>query len=176
MKITLEEPFCNDWRSGYLRKSSNDSRARIDLYNSNKDRTTISYARYLMSVHIGRYLTDEEEVDHINSDCSDDRIENLQLLDTKIHRKKTSGERSTGRSMVRLRCPACHRDFDRETRNVRRDRNNYKNNRTGQVNSCSRSCNGTMSHRIRNMDNELIDLIRSEQIILEYNSLENVNK
>lgn len=172
MKITLEHPFCNDWRSGYLRKSNKDSRARVDLYNSNKDRTTISYARYVMSVHLGRYLNDDEEVGHINSDCSDDRLENLQLLRVEDHREKTSKERATGRSMVKLRCPVCHKNFHREARVVRRDAIDGKDKKSGRVNSCCRSCNGIMSHRLQKMDSELIELIRNEQVLLEYNSLD----
>jgi hypothetical protein len=47
------------------------------------ERKTISYARYLMSTHLGRLLTDEEHVDHINDIKLDDRIENLQILSQK---------------------------------------------------------------------------------------------
>lgn len=39
-----------------------------------------SFARYLMSTKLGRYLEKDEEVDHINNNKIDDRISNLQVL------------------------------------------------------------------------------------------------
>lgn len=41
---------------------------------------TVSYPKFLMEQHLGRYLTKDETVDHINADFTDDRIENLQIL------------------------------------------------------------------------------------------------
>lgn len=68
-----------DWKRAYLRTSS-DGRKRVDLVNSASNRTTTSYARYLISVVNGRYLTEDEEVDHIDNDCTNDEISNLQIL------------------------------------------------------------------------------------------------
>lgn len=79
MILELEEPFKSLWRRGYLRVS-NENRRIVDLFNTNSDRTTISYARYLMCVKLGYVLSNEFEVDHINDDKTDDRIENLQVL------------------------------------------------------------------------------------------------
>ncbi|HEX5519759.1 MAG TPA: HNH endonuclease [Candidatus Nitrosocosmicus sp.] len=42
--------------------------------------------RYEMELQIGRYLTKDEEVHHINENKLDNRIENLQLLSKKEHR------------------------------------------------------------------------------------------
>lgn len=79
MKIDLEEPFKSIWNNGYLRVGS-EERQIVDLFNSNSDRTTISYARYLMSVHLGYIVPDEYEVDHVDNDKTNDDINNLQLL------------------------------------------------------------------------------------------------
>lgn len=44
--------------------------------------------RLTMEQHIGRYLTDEEVVHHINEDVSDNRIENLMLFANHAEHKK----------------------------------------------------------------------------------------
>lgn len=132
MKIELKNPFASDWRLGYLRESS-DGRKRVDLFNSNFHRTTVSYSRYLMSCHLGRYLTDNEEVDHKDTDNSNDDVSNLQILTVEDHRNKTSKERSTGRAMTQLVCAYCNTPFNKENRLVKKNQENY---------FCSRSCNG----------------------------------
>lgn len=132
LKIELSYPYCNDWRLGYLRESK-DGRKRVDLFNSNTDRTTVAYARYLMACQVGRYLTDKEEVDHIDRDCSNDDLSNLQILTVEEHKEKTVVENSTGLTMITLTCAYCGTKFERDTRQTHK----------GSKNSfCSRSCNG----------------------------------
>ena len=87
MKIELEEPFRSKWLHGYIR-TSNEGRKIIDLYSSDTNRTTISYARYLMCVHLGYILSDEYEVDHKNDDKTDDLLTNLQVLTKEQNRLK----------------------------------------------------------------------------------------
>lgn len=43
--------------------------------------------RYLMEQHLGRKLDRNEQVHHINGDCLDNRIENLQVLTNSEHQK-----------------------------------------------------------------------------------------
>ena len=78
-KIELSPPFSLDWRFGYLVTNS-ENRKSVILYSSSCKRTTVSYARYLLSCREGRYLKPEEEADHINNDKTDDQISNLQIL------------------------------------------------------------------------------------------------
>lgn len=129
MLIELEYPFCVDWSKGYLRTCKKDGRTRVDLINSNTDRTTVTYARYLLGVKIGRYLTEQEEADHINNDCTDDSIENLQVLSIEEHKAKTKLH-VEGRTYLDCVCSYCGKEFQREKRHMQ-----------GLKTLCSRSCN-----------------------------------
>jgi predicted Zn-ribbon and HTH transcriptional regulator len=55
-----------------------------------------------MSVHLKRLLKDNEEVDHINGDRTDERLENLQILDKDTHRNE---DRTL--VMKELKCEGC---------------------------------------------------------------------
>lgn len=79
MLIELQEPFRSCWNKGYLQQHPS-GRRYVVLFNSNEDRTIISYARYLMSVHIGNFIPDGFEVDHKDDDETNDDINNLQIL------------------------------------------------------------------------------------------------
>ena len=85
----------------YKRK---DGRSHVVFYDTEtKKRRTQSYPRYLMEQHLGRELLPEEQVDHINNDRTDDRIENFQLL-------------SQADNMKECVCPTCEKTFTVFTR------------------------------------------------------------
>ena len=67
--------------------------------------------RLLMERHLGRPLSSEEEVDHINSDRSDNRLENLQVLAKGAHRKKTGADARKRRMTMRERLAEYERRF-----------------------------------------------------------------
>lgn len=72
----------------YTRK---DGRKHVIIYDTEtQSRRTVSYPRYLMEQHLGRELLPEEQVDHINEDFTDDRIENLQLLSRAENNRKSN--------------------------------------------------------------------------------------
>lgn len=52
----------------------------LQLYKKGHKASVTSYARYLMAVKLGRYLTKDEQVDHIDNDKTNDNIDNLQVL------------------------------------------------------------------------------------------------
>ena len=94
-----------------------------------KKRTTISYARYLMSAHLGRLLTKTETVDHINNNKIDDRIENLQILSRGDNSRKSIKRAN----YITLICPICKKEFSRNykrTHFVKGNKNTF----------CSRPC------------------------------------
>lgn len=78
--------------------------------------------RHIMEQHLGRHLEAHEIPHHINGDKTDNEIENLQLMDTRVHSKMTDGLRGyyggsrpgfnahlrSGETRV---CVTCHQDF-----------------------------------------------------------------
>lgn len=118
MKIQLEYPYSNDWKHGYL-VTNPEGRQTIILYNSNTDRSSTAYARYLMAVKEGRYLTEDEEVDHINADHTDDSKHNLQILSVDEHKEKTNNEQS-GQTYHSFICACCGITFQRSAQRTHR--------------------------------------------------------
>jgi hypothetical protein len=115
----------------YIILHSKECRRMACLYNPiNKKRKTISYARYLMSVKLKRELLKNEEVDHINDDKLDDRIENLQILS-----KSANVIKNNIKDKITYICPICGKNFI-PTRN-----------QTNRITPCcSRKCGGIKSH------------------------------
>lgn len=50
-----------------------------------RDRKRVYFYRAVMEAHLGRELEPTEQVHHLNGDSSDDRIENLELIDPSAH-------------------------------------------------------------------------------------------
>jgi hypothetical protein len=126
MKIPLEYPYSTKWKSGYI-VTNTENRKTVILFNSKHDRSSVSYARYLMAVHMGRFLDASEHVDHIDDDKTHDVVSNLQILYQAENNKKAS----TGLTMVELVCGCCGIIFTREKRQMHGVRKTI---------SCSRKC------------------------------------
>ena len=131
-KFEIEKPFTDRFDCAY--KVSSQGRNTVVLYSTvTKKRLSVSYARYLMSVHLGRYLTEDEHVDHRNDIKDDDRIDNLQILTQEENTLKHT--RLRGRQMVEYECPVCAKVFSR-----RRKDSHFKSYQNGKSVCCSRSC------------------------------------
>ena len=120
MKIELELPFKDKWRSGYLQIHPS-GRKYVCLFNTRKDRSLISYARYLLSVQLGRNLTKDEFADHKDEDKTNDEISNLQVLTREENnRKSREWQEKNGRihRKVILDCPVCLNTFTKSVRAV----------------------------------------------------------
>lgn len=125
-----------------------DGRAHVIHYDpSTKTRKTQSYPRFLMEQHLGRCLTPLEEVDHINEDRTDDRIDNYQLLPKGANLKKHHESSSHRKEEVwRFQCSICGKSFERPARRVR-----DKQHRQGAAGPfCSKGCSGTYGARVQN--------------------------
>ena len=95
-----------------------------------------------METHLGRELEAWEQVDHINDDPTDNRLENLQILSQGENNKKAT--EAFGRSAVFMcfTCPVCGDVFTR-SRSVY-THNQIKQGKDGPF--CSKSCAGKMHH------------------------------
>lgn len=113
----------------YRRK---DGRQHV-IHWDGKNRRTQSYPRYLMEQFLGRKLETWEQVDHINNDPTDDRLENFQLL-TQIENNRKSAKPA---EVYQFMCPMCCVWTEKLARNVRWNR---KQGKSGPY--CSKSCAG----------------------------------
>jgi hypothetical protein len=114
-----------------------EQRWYAQLVKTNGERTTVSYARYLMSVKLKRFLTDKEEVDHKDDNKQNDDINNLQLLTKKENNEKSQKDVT----FIDLICPVCGKEFKRTTQRV------LFKLQHGKQPCCSRSCGGIYSHQ-----------------------------
>lgn len=89
MKIDLQFPYTQDWKNGYI-VTNPEGRKTVILYNTQIDRSSTQYARYLLSVSLKRYLTEDETVDHIDNNKSNDDPSNLQILTRTENIKKSA--------------------------------------------------------------------------------------
>lgn len=129
MKIQSVHPF--ESFACYLGFNKRLGRWQVCLVGFNGYRKTILYSKFLMSVKEGRILKSYEQVDHINNDKTDDRLENLQILTEQKNKEKHS--LTTSRNIVVLNCPYCKTRFTREKRKTHLIKG-------GDKTFCSRSC------------------------------------
>ena len=135
--IKLESPFKEIWRKGYL-VVNKEPRRHVVLYNSRDDRTTISYAKYLKTVDIGKFIPDGYEVDHIDSDPLNDSLENLQILTFEEHKEKTARESSAIR--YEFICKNCGTIFFKPESRI---------SKTAKNTFCSKQCVGKYTTKQR---------------------------
>ena len=132
MVIELSEYYKNKgFKKVYVIVTKEPRRIAI-LVNQDGKKSSISYAKYLYTSHYNYDIADGDQVDHINGDKMDDRIENLQVIS-----KTYNIQKDHKRKEVVLRiCPVCGKQFMFEKRNLSTHPNPC----------CSRKCGGIKSH------------------------------
>ena len=96
-----------------------DGRKHVILYDPvTKSRRTKSYPKYLMEQHLGKELTEDETVDHIDADFTNDDLNNLQILSRSANAKKSSY--SNG-SFYKCSNPKCENSFWRSQSQVEKN-------------------------------------------------------
>ncbi len=165
MIITLEYPFTELYNAGYTHVG-NEGRKLITLKKFNGELVGTSYARYIMAVKLGRFLTDQEEVDHIDNNKTNDDPNNLQILTPEQNREKQRLHYINNvQQKFDLACPYCGKDFTLTERDMKmRFDYFHKNNGSGLI-YCSSSCNAKYNSDTnpigRPTDEDLIQRIKS---------------
>lgn len=102
---------------GYIKaylNTNRENRKVVSLYKEDKTNIWISYAKYLYTSYYKIDLPKDIEVDHINNDKTDDRIENLQTISKRYNIQKDHKKKE----LVLLTCPICGVEFLFEKRNL----------------------------------------------------------
>jgi hypothetical protein len=140
-------PDYNTVLGPYERK---DGRKHVDLNNSkapngDKNKTkTISYPKAIIESNINRRLTPNETVDHIDRNKSNNKKNNLQILERSTHCKLDALRIAVDEVI----CPECGSSFKPTRHQVYSDLN-----KAGPF--CSRICSGKYGSKIRNGGNKI---------------------
>lgn len=101
-----------------------------------------AYARFKVEILLGRRLRKDEVVHHIDKDVTNDRIENLQVLDHNRHAGLSRKLQPIG-----IVCQVCGKPFVLEGTRLSNMLGNHKR-RPCKGPFCSRVCTGYASHFI----------------------------
>lgn len=111
-------------------------------------------SRAMMEVHLGRKLSTDEEVDHIDGNPLNDTIENLRVLDPISHAKHTWKMMNPGvvGKIEQLTCAECGCAFQRRANKLKKASKAY---------FCSKSCLGKWCSSKRKRHNQYSDSSKS---------------
>ena len=133
----VEYPYSTMYKRAYI-TTNDEGRKLVIFIKDGKAVHGTPYARYLMAVKLGRFLTSDEQVDHIDNDRTNDVIENLQILTQEENIKKYNMLNPPQHGSLRMyrngcrcdMCKKCKSDYmkkyytdhpdKREQRNMRR--------------------------------------------------------
>lgn len=137
--------------------SKRDNRLRICVIYPNGKRGFVSYPKYLMEIHLQRYLGENETVDHIDNNPLNNEISNLRVLNRDIHASLDAKRLK----VQTFECPICNKIFSLDGSKLHDAVNNRKKNKSGPF--CSRQCAGKYSRDVQlgGTKLEVIDIIPS---------------
>ena len=122
--------------------SKKDRRLRVVLQHSNGNKQTISYPKYLMEIHLGRYLKVDETIDHIDGNPLNNDLSNLQII-----RRRNHSYRDVYRNNdIEVICKVCGKKFIVEGSKISH-RNRVDRHQSGYF--CSKQCSGKYGRMIQ---------------------------
>lgn len=119
----------------YLRQ---DGRMHV-IVGTGKTKRTISYPKYLYEQATGYLLKDNETIDHINGDFTDNRLENLRVLSRSDNAKAYMQSKPS--PIGTHTCARCGKEFQRRNSQVTRLKREGKKGPY-----CSKQCTGKIHH------------------------------
>lgn len=100
LKYNLVKDNPTSFKKGMTPWNKGNSKPYLDVnigyYKISVNGTDMKYHRYVVEKHIGRILTEDEIVHHINHNKLDNRIENLQVMTRSEHMKLHHREKISG--------------------------------------------------------------------------------
>ncbi len=150
--IKIEFPYDQMYDWGYLIIENSKVYIKLKEINSNQYIKKVSYARYLISVNLHRFLDKNEKVMHIDKNPENNNLENLKLIvfnnkEVKEEEKQLVHiEKSTSKQeeLFEAYCSCCGKKYLRKTKIL------YKNN------FCSPQCQHKLNRKSANYFNQLL--------------------
>lgn len=121
-----------------------DERLRIFVIFPNGKKCTRSYPKYLVEIYLNRYLTEEETVDHIDSNFKNNDISNLRVL-SRVEHAALDVKRIVQQEFI---CPWCGDSFILAGLKLHCAIHNRRKGKSGPF--CSRSCVGKYGAELQN--------------------------
>ena len=119
-----------------------DGRQHVVVVYDDGSRRTVSYPKYIMEAHLGRVLDpNNETVDHIDRDVTNNRIDNLRIISRKDH---AALDALRVKDIEQICCD-CGASFKRRASWAS---NNAKQGKSGPF--CSRQCAGRYGAQVQN--------------------------
>src|ERR1700686_3695861 len=120
--------------------NGNQNRQIMIVVDDQGKRRTVSLPKRIMEKYLGRPLTPEETVDHIDRNHSNNDVNNLRI----VPRSQHSRDDTRRVKLIKFKCSMCNKDFERSPRLVR---DKSKKGKSGPF--CSRQCAGKYARQLQ---------------------------